>query len=46
MFLDRQIPAVREHGYLLATVVTKPASLGVTAIDAADASIGGMTASR
>jgi SAM-dependent methyltransferase len=25
-FLDRHVPAVRRHGYLLATVVTKPAS--------------------
>ena len=26
MFLDRHVPAVRRHGYLLATVVVKPAS--------------------
>lgn len=26
VFLDRHIPAVRRHGYLLATVVTKPTS--------------------
>lgn len=26
MFLDRHLPAVRRHGYLLATVVTKPAA--------------------
>jgi len=25
VFLDRHVPAVRRHGYLLATVVTKPA---------------------
>jgi len=24
MFVDRHIPAVRKHGYLLATVVMKP----------------------
>ncbi len=24
VFLDRHVPAVRRHGYLLATVVTKP----------------------
>jgi hypothetical protein len=24
MFLDRHVPAVRRHGYLLATVATKP----------------------
>ena len=24
IFLDRHVPAVRRHGYLLATVVTKP----------------------
>ena len=24
MFLDRHVPAVRRHGYLLATVVVKP----------------------
>jgi len=24
MFIDRHVPAVRRHGYLLATVVTKP----------------------
>ena len=26
IFLDRHVPAVRRHGYLLATVVTKPAA--------------------
>jgi hypothetical protein len=24
VFLDRHVPAVRRHGYLLATVITKP----------------------
>jgi hypothetical protein len=28
IFLDRHVPAVRRHGYLLATVVTKPARGG------------------
>ena len=28
VFLDRHVPAVRRHGYLLATVVTKPDSRG------------------
>jgi SAM-dependent methyltransferase len=28
VFLDRHVPAVRRHGYLLATVVTKPACRG------------------
>jgi hypothetical protein len=28
VFLDRHIPAVRRHGYLLATVVTRPADRG------------------
>lgn len=28
VFLDRHVPAVRRHGYLLATVVTKPAARG------------------
>ncbi len=28
VFLDRHFPAVRRHGYLLATVVTKPAGRG------------------
>jgi SAM-dependent methyltransferase len=27
IFLDRHVPALRRHGYLLATVVTKPANL-------------------
>ena len=28
VFLDRHVPAVRRHGYLLATVVMKPARRG------------------
>lgn len=28
MFLDRHVPAVRRHGYLLATVAIKPGSVG------------------
>ena len=28
VFLDRHVPAVRKHGYLLATVVTKPVGAG------------------
>jgi SAM-dependent methyltransferase len=28
VFLDRHVPAVRRHGYLLATVVTKPGATG------------------
>jgi SAM-dependent methyltransferase len=28
VFLDRHVPAVRRHGYLLATVVTRPADRG------------------
>jgi hypothetical protein len=28
VFLDRHVPAVRRHGYLLATVVTKPERSG------------------
>ena len=30
IFLDRHVPAVRRHGYLLATVATKPARADAT----------------
>jgi len=40
VFLDRHVPAVRKHGYLLATVGVKPAirSAVTVSVDRADAS--------
>jgi len=31
VYLDRHVPAVRRHGYLLATVVRKPLTVGSAA---------------
>jgi SAM-dependent methyltransferase len=37
VFLDRHVPVVRKHGYMLATVAMKPERVGVTRRDVAEA---------